>query len=75
MISIGVDLSNIAAQILSFHQFISAVPNTSKFNVILGAQLFGGILQKGLKSLADCLKKCANAGSKKFGKCINILTK
>ena len=42
---------------------LSAVPGASRSRLILGAQLFGGIVQKGIKSLADCLKKCVNAGA------------
>ena len=30
--------------------------------VTLGAQLFRAIEQKGIKSLSDCLKRCATAG-------------
>ena len=40
-----------------------AVPEAANGLIVLGAQLFKGLEQKGIKSLTDCLKKCATAGA------------
>ena len=41
----------------------AAVPEAPNGLIVLGAQLFRGLEQKGIKSLTDCLKKCATAGA------------
>ena len=38
------------------------IPEAPQGLITLGAQLFNGLEQKGIKSLQDCLKKCATAG-------------
>ena len=40
-----------------------AVPGAPRSRLVLGAQLFGAVEQKGIKSFPACLKKCINAGS------------
>ena len=40
----------------------SAVTDAPRGRIFLGTQLFGATVQKGIDNLADCLKKCANAG-------------
>ena len=37
-------------------------PEAPEGRVILGVQIGGGIEQKGIKSLSDCVKRCANTG-------------
>ena len=40
-----------------------AITGAPRSRIHIGAQLFGGILQKGVLDLPTCLKKCINAGS------------
>ena len=42
---------------------VSGFPEAPEGRVMLGVQIFKGIEQKGIKSLSDCLKKCASAGT------------
>lgn len=39
-----------------------AIPEAPRGLVILGSHLHYGIEQKGLDTITDCIKKCANAG-------------
>jgi len=50
------------SKITHFKKVPCAVTDAPRGRIILGAMLFGNTLQKGLDSLSDCLKKCANAG-------------
>ena len=43
--------------------FFADLVETPRGLITLGAQIFGGLEQRGIKSLQDCIKKCATAGS------------
>jgi hypothetical protein len=47
---------------ITFHN-AAAVPDAPRGLIILGAQLFNAIEQKGIDDLTTCIKKCAAAGS------------
>ena len=45
-----------------YFSLFPAITDAPRGRIILGAQHFGGIVQKGIDNLSDCLKKCANLG-------------
>ena len=49
--------------ITSFPLFPAVSIQDARTEVLLNSQLPGGVIQKGIDSLQDCLKKCANAGN------------
>lgn len=49
-------------KLIHFKKVPCTFPEAPTGRVILGVQIFKAIEQKGIKSLSDCLKKCASAG-------------
>jgi len=53
---------NTHSKLTHFKKIPCTIPGAPRSRLVIGAQLYGAVQQKGIKSLAACLKKCLNAG-------------
>merc|ERR1712140_50410 len=53
---------NAHSKLTHFKKIPCTIPGAPRSRLVIGAQLHGAVQQKGIKSLAACLKKCLNAG-------------